>query len=216
MPAPVTTGPAAKKTKRGPQSLIDRHELGDIALGMKHEGKDLEEIRFALNQELESRGETDRIANRRTLIRWFSHVPDEAMLHRQKVAQTNVVRTVNVLGKTVGMIERLEQWVEQAESEGGDPLLDDDGNPVLDDEGKPVMQGGPNWYARLGTARELRNHVAFYADVMERLWNAEQIEAFQETVLSVISDVDPSVAAEIRRKLRERESIRRSILAPAA
>lgn len=180
---------------------------------MKDEGASAEEIRHRLNMILEAKGSDDRITDRRTIVRFMVKIPSTALAHRADIAEKGVVRTVNVMDKTVTMIERLEGWVVEAERQGMG--LDADGNPLTDEDGEPITPE-PNWYARLGTTRELRNQLQFYADIMERLWNAEQIQQFQETVMSVIADVDPEVAAEIRKRLQEREAIRRSILAPRA
>jgi hypothetical protein len=51
-----------------------------------------------------------------------------------------------------------------------------------------------------------------YTDLMQRVHDAEEVKAFQESVQDAIREASPEVAAAVIAKLRERQSIRKAAL----
>jgi hypothetical protein len=54
-----------------------------------------------------------------------------------------------------------------------------------------------DWHARKVAASELRGLLKNYADLMGRIHDAEQVQAFQESVLDAIREASPEVAAAV-------------------
>jgi ABC-type Fe3+-hydroxamate transport system substrate-binding protein len=66
----------------------------------------------------------------------------------------------------------------------------------------------PDWHARLGTAKEVRQHAEAVANLLERIHNAAQVEAFQKAIVEAIREADPATANVVLGKMRELQAAR--------
>lgn len=69
-----------------------------------------------------------------------------------------------------------------------------------------------DWHARKAMASEMRRLLATYTDLMQRVHDAEEVKAFQESLVDAIREASPDVAAAVIAKLRERQSIRKAAI----
>lgn len=77
---------------------------------------------------------------------------------------------------------------------------------------RPVTVLVPDWHARTAVSREMRGHLKEYADLMARIHDAQQVQAFQESVLEAIQEAAPEVAHRVVAKLQEKQTIQRAAL----
>lgn len=76
----------------------------------------------------------------------------------------------------------------------------------------PVQVMVPDWQARTSVSRELREYLKAITDLMERIYSATQVQAFQETVLAAIEDADKPTATKITQALQGVQAARRAAL----
>lgn len=84
--------------------------------------------------------------------------------------------------------------------------------PEVSDWVRPAQVLVPDWQARAAMSREMRGHLAAFADLMERIHNATQIVDFQASVQEAIAEAAPEVAAAVVAKLREKQTTTRAAL----
>lgn len=160
-------------------------------------------VRDKLNERLAEEGKKDRIS-KSTLERFFSTLPRAVVVqaHKPEVAESVARHAIDFAGQLSQVNEKVVQWLDEAEhaNKWG---VDSNGNAV---------ELGPDFQSRVMVARELRGQLTLYADMLEKVFNAEQIKLFQEAVLEAIAEADPEVARKVRDKLRERTEMRRAAL----
>jgi hypothetical protein len=61
---------------------------------------------------------------------------------------------------------------------------------------------------------QIRQHIELAVKLTERIYDVQQVHAFQEEVLRVIHEADPPTAARIRGALHERRSLRLALRPP--
>lgn len=83
---------------------------------------------------------------------------------------------------------------------------------VLREHIAPVTILVQDWHARKVAASELRGLLKVFADLMQRVHDAEEVRAFQEAFVETIRDVEPEVAAVMLAKLREKRSVRNAAI----
>lgn len=91
-------------------------------------------------------------------------------------------------------------------------LLDTDTAAQLRDWIRPVTVLVPDWQARTSVSREMREHLKAYADLMARIFDAQQVQAFQQSVVEAIEEASPEVAHLVLAKLQSKQSIQRAAL----
>ena len=69
---------------------------------------------------------------------------------------------------------------------------------------------GPGDKARV--LSEIRQHLQFAMAVMETLYNIQEVQAFQEEVLTVLEECEPGLRERIISRLREKRTIRAAFL----
>ncbi len=70
-----------------------------------------------------------------------------------------------------------------------------------------------NYYALNVVMREAREHTKLYADLLERIFNVEQVAAFQRSVLRVLERQSPELRREVEQELaREQAMVRANLL----
>jgi hypothetical protein len=74
----------------------------------------------------------------------------------------------------------------------------------------PVMV--VDWHARKVASSELRGLLKMFGDLMQRVHDAEQVQAFQEAMMESIREASPEVAAAVIANLRKRQTVRRAAI----
>jgi hypothetical protein len=60
----------------------------------------------------------------------------------------------------------------------------------------------------LQTIEAMRRHLLTCVEIMERLYEVQEVERFQQEVLEVIEEADPAVADRIRANVQKRRALR--------
>ena len=181
-------------------SKIVQQKLEDKALEGRNEGLSAQATADRLNTILKRRGAIETVTER-TVDRYWT-ILDRASIapaHQPQNAQQNAALAINVGGDLQRLCVVLGRWFDEAQ-QARKPATAEDPDP------------GPDWQVRLNTSREFRETLKFAADILERIYNAEQIQVFQATVLECVAAADPTVASEIRRRLGERQEMVRAQL----
>lgn len=179
---------------------IVKHNLGGVVARLREQGKTVDQILEAINARLNGK---DTISSA-TLRRFIDKLPEAQVVavHMPEVAQEMGRQVRSFSDQFTNLNEIVEGWLEDVKNSKLTTVT----------EHGEVVDLGPDWNSRVKVARELREQIKLIADVMERVYNAEQIKLFQESVLEVISEASPEVASAIRDKLKERTDIRRAAL----
>jgi hypothetical protein len=126
--------------------------------------------------------------------RYLAAVTEEtvAVNHRPQYAEENAELGIDIAQRLRDALVKLDSWRDEAEAPG---------------------KHGPNWPARLGVIREAREHTRLYADLLDRVYNVEQVAAFQRAVMRVLEKQTPALRGEVEEELaREHELVRASLL----
>lgn len=190
-------------------SKIVQQKLEDKALQGRNEGLSAQATADRLNAILKRRGAGETVSER-TVDRYWTILDRTtiAPAHQPQNAEQNAALAINVGGDLQQLATVVRGWfaeAEQARRVVVRPITEENPNP------EPVDLG-PDWQVRLSTAREFRETLKFAADVLERIYNAEQIQVFQAAVMECVAAADPMVASEIRRRLGERQEMVRAQL----
>jgi hypothetical protein len=187
------------------QLAISALKLETDAMQARERGLAPLEVVDCLNRLLKARKHTEQI----TLAqynRWLKKLDKESIgpAHRSKVVERNVALGVNITGRLEAALERLDTWLPIAESEG---------DQVMCPECEHEFDGGPrDWRARLGVLKEMREHVKLYSELLERVYDMQNVAEFQGTVLAAIEEADPATAQRVREGLAKKHEVRRAAL----
>jgi hypothetical protein len=190
-------------------SKIVQQKLEDKALEGRNEGLTAQATADRLNAILKRRGVVETVS-KRTVDRYWT-ILDRASIapaHQPQNAEQNAALAINVGVDLQQLATVARGWFAEAEEARRTVLP-----PITEENPHPEpIDLGPDWQVRLSAAREFRETLKFAADVLERIYNAEQIQVFQATVLECVAAADPVVASEIRRRLAERQEMVRAQL----
>lgn len=178
-------------------------KLEKQALGLRNAGKTLDEAADALNATL-SRREGGETVTAKAVQRYWASLDQESIVpaHRPQVAARNADMGMNLGGDIHDLHDKLKAWLEQAE-DAKSYVYDKDGVLVGEDI---------DWRARTSVAREFRETLKFTAEMLERIYNVEQIKVFQQTVLETIAEASPELQGEIKRRFEVNQQIVRAKL----
>jgi hypothetical protein len=208
---------------RGPASKILDLGLEDMVLASRSEGEGLDRTVVRCNQDLARRG-VEQTVSKSTVKRYLASL-DKATVpvaHQPQVAQQNAAVAIAFADRLNVLDAKLGRWLDEAErayTPMHGVLYDQSSGEVMDaSQARQLLRdesiSGPlvkvlivDWQARLGAAREMRGLLGTYTDLMQRVHDAEEVKAFQESVLDAIREASPDVAAAVLAKLRERQSI---------
>lgn len=218
------------------QSKIVKYSLTTFVLDLRERGKTAKQIAAAVNDELAHLGVDDSVDTAgRAIERHFATLDaaSVAPAHQPLTAERNAGLAVDVAARLGLMDEHLVKWMHEADlaakpivgvvydvlhqkiktpdDMGRDQAIDPD---LADaDEDHPCVQVYEiDWQARTSTSRELRELVKTVADVLQRVHDAGQVQAFQQAVMEAIMEASPEVAAAVVAKMREKQSIVRAHL----
>jgi hypothetical protein len=178
---------------------IEKHGLAFAAIALRNEGLEVKEVLARLNAKLNGK---DTIG-KATLERFFTNLPAASapVVHNPQVGEI-VQAQVMSFGEQFEKLNRMTvEWLDEAETSR---------LTGVNDHG--TVDLGPDWNARTKVAKELREQIKLMADTLERIYNAEQVKLFQESVLEAIGEASPEVAQAVRDRLRERTEIRKAAL----
>lgn len=185
---------------RGPASKILDLGLEEQVLASREQGEGLDKTVVRCNQELARRG-VESTVSKSTVKRYLASL-DRATVpvaHQPQVAQENARVAIAFAERLNRLDQLLGRWLDEAQ---------DAEKIVVVGSGETAYEvRSPDWHARTGIAREMRGLLATYTDLMQRVHDAEEVKAFQESVVDAIREASPEVAAAVLAKLRERQSV---------
>ena len=168
-------------------SKIVRLGLEEMVLKGRENGDDL-------NAHLATLGLPDRVSLA-SLTRYLASLAPAAApaMHQPQIAPRMAEVALNVGGRAEQALATLDEYLTIAQGE-------------LDQNGQH------NHAAIIGYIAESRKQVKLFVDLMDKLYSAQRIAIFQQTVLDAIEEADPEAAAKIRENLRRHHEIRRASL----
>lgn len=189
---------------------VVKYELEDLVLGLRRQGRNREQIAEACNQALDDRDIDDDL-HPSAIDRYIASLDRESVpeVHRpQAAAKVARVLRVDVIDRMNSLDELLAGWLDEAKSAE---------KTVQVGYGETATyETVPDWHARAAMSREMREHVRAVGELLERVYNAEQVQAFQESVTEAIREASPETAQAVLAKLRDRQSLRaRALLGEA-
>lgn len=181
------------------RSKIDKYNLGGLVARLRDQGRTTEQIHEAVLSHLTGK---DTIG-KRALETYLAKLPATTVAVIHDPDTTEVVREqVSAFADQFAKLNTLTNtWLDEA----GKARI-----TAFNDHG--TVDLGPDWNARAKIAKELREQLKLMGDTMERIYNAEQVKLFQDSVLESISEASPEVAQAIRTKLREKTEVRKAAL----
>lgn len=177
--------------------------LEETILDARRRGLEVSEITRACKDVLAARGSGESIT-KRSIERYLQRLDKASVApaHQPQIAQANAMVGIAFMQRVERLDELLGKWLDEAE---------DAQVPIVNAEGE-VVEHIPDWNARTRTAREMREHLKAYADLMQRVHDASQVKAFQESVLEAIQEASPEVAQVVLEKMRGKQDVRRAAL----
>jgi hypothetical protein len=193
---PVTGG------RGGRQSKIVKYELEKLVIDGRRRGRSHAQIAVACNTRLAG---TDSITTK-AIERYLARLDRETVpaAHQPQVAGENARLAVDVAARLNLLDGKLTAWLDEAETAvihrwvGGG-------------ETGEVVES-IDWQARTSVARELRQATEAVVNLLERVHNAERIEAFQVAVVQAIRDADPDTARRVVVTMERHEALRAAAL----
>lgn len=188
-------------------------DLESQAVKLRARGKTMREILAALNEELDKRRHAGhpnapaRDLGEKSLARYFASL-DEASVpaaHQPQAAEENVALQLQFGKQFVDLNSTILEWLEEAKT----------ARKLVAVAGVGIEDVGPDWDARTKTAKALQQNLDAYGDLLERIYNAEQIKMFREEVLRAIREESPDCARRIQARMQERQSVRIAALTGA-
>ena len=179
--------------------------LEDLVVDARGRGRSLQQIADELNAELQRRDVAARVS-KKSVERYLATL-DEATVpaaHAPQAAEANAVIAIAFGDRLTRLDHLLARWLEEAETATTTVQVGYGDNAS--------HETVPDWRARTSVAREMRELLKVYADLMQRIHDAEQVRAFQESVVEAIREASPEAATAVLEKLRARQSIARASL----
>jgi hypothetical protein len=133
------------------------------------------------------------------LDRYLAALPEDAAaaVHKQEVAAANAAMALDFEQRFRSRMNTLNDWLEEVSN----------AERTMEVNGAKVNLG-PDWSARKAMMSEERRWMQLYVDLMERLYNAQQVQLFQEAVMEAIRDESPEAAARIAQSLQAKVQTR--------
>jgi hypothetical protein len=178
-------------------------ELEEQALAGRNAGKTLDELRDRLNALLKKRGSREAVTVR-AIERYWATLDRASVVpaHQPQLAERNADVGMK-LGREIQQLHhKLHRWLDEAE-DAKSATYDSDGSVISEDV---------DWRARTSVAREFRETLRFTAEMLERIYNVEQIRVFQQTVLETIGDVSPEMQRDVKRRFEANQQVVRAKL----
>ncbi len=200
--------------------------LEDVVRQARLDGKNIDDAVNDCNQTLLDRGQDDTSVSSSAANRYWASLPAHVVpaAHEPQRAAENATLAISILPRLEMLDGLLQQWLTEAAAAGKpvwgvlwDPVAN---KPVNNDENahvECVELYTADWHARGTMAREMREFLKVVADLMERVYDADQVAAFQQAVMDAIREADPNTALHVTQLLQERRTRRAAaILGQAA
>lgn len=171
------------------------------------DGKTQPEILEDVNMELVVRHDRKKgkppSVSRAALERYLASLPEGtvAALHGANIAEANAALALDFSKRFTERMETIARWLEQA----------DTAERTMEANGETVKLGA-DWHARKAMMSEERRWMQLYVDIMERLYNAQQVRDFQESVMEVLREAEPKLAQAVAAKLQAKQIGRASAI----
>lgn len=185
------------------QHKVAKFGLEEVVREGLVDGKRQADILEDLNTELviqhgRKKGKPPSIS-KAALERYLASIPEGtvAALHGSGLAAENASIALDFATRFRKRMATLEGWL--ADVDAAERTMTVDGKEV---------NLGPDWQARKAMMSEERRWMQLYVDLMERLYNAEQVQQFQEAVMEVIREADPETAQKVARALQSKRQLR--------
>lgn len=219
------------------QPKILKYELAEFVMDQRERGRSNGQVAAAVNDELAHRGVKDKV-DKRTIERHFAtlDIASVPYAHTPPTAARNAAAAFNIADRLGLLDEKVVKWIEQAdlackqvpgvvydvlhqrittpEALGAERQGDEDGFDFsVADPDHPIVQVYEiDWQARAAMSRELRELSKVVADLLQRVHDAGQVQAFQQSVEEAISEASPEVANRVLEKMAAKQSIARAQL----
>lgn len=193
------SGPGGRQTK------VVKHELEQLVLDARRNGRSTRQIQEACNTNLKRRGVKDTLTVK--AVERYLATLDRASVapaHHPQVARENARLAVDVAGRLNLLDDVIGGWLDEAR-DAKKPTVCGTGDSAY-------IEWTPDWQARTSVARELRETAKTVVDLLERVHNVARIEAFQDAVTQVIREADPEVAKKLVEALRSHHGARQAAL----
>lgn len=200
----------------GRPNRIVELELEDVVKHGLNESKSRPQILVMLNEELADRFSEEprkpRAITLSALDRYLARCGQATveLAHTPQRAKENAGFAVNFEERFMDSLKRLDAMLTAFDDLLGIRQEDEDGEAVPRAE-RAVLVANLS-AGQVNVLREHREHLKLFADLMERIHNAKQIERFQRTAMAVIGEAAPEVQREIERRMREDQDGRRAAL----
>lgn len=222
------------------QPKIIKLGLEDVILESRRARRSLDGMTEDANAELARRGQADTVT-KSTVKRWLASIDVASVSHAHdpEIAEQNARVAIDVYDRLQGLDVILQGWLKEAAEavtpmkgvlwdphlqapadrhralEAEQHLVDEyrEGGDDVPEYVRAVSVLIPDWGARLGTAKEVRQHAEAVTNLLERIHNAAQVDEFQRAMLEAIREADPGVANRILEKLRGLQAARTLVAA---
>jgi hypothetical protein len=181
-----------------PSHKIVQFELTEVVREGLVDGKTQDAILEDLNTELvirhdKKKGKPPSIS-KAALERYLSSIPEQtvAALHGSRLATANAELALDFGARFKERMVTLDTWLTEV-SEAHRYITVNNEQVDL----------GPDWQARKAMMSEERRWLQLYADLMERIYNAEQVRLFQASVIDALREADPEIARKVEQALRD-------------
>lgn len=208
------------------QSKIAKYGLERMVFELRKDGFFPKAIAELCNAELEDRGVADSVTSK-AVERHFRALDGASApeVHAPRAVEANATLAVSVADRLGLLDEHVSRWIVEADRAvkpmhgvvydvNTEQIVSDRFAPEGEepDENACVPVFVADWHARGTAARELREATKAVADILARVHDVEQVQAFQQSVMEAIGEASPEVAHKVLEKMREKQSIRRAHL----
>lgn len=118
-------------------------------------------------------------------------------LHSREVAEANARIVLDFEARFQKRMATLDTWLEEVETAGRSMQVNG-----------ATVDLGPDYSARKAMMSEERRWMELFVDLMERLYNAQQVQQFQDSVMEVLRDADPKLAQEVAARMQAKVTTR--------
>jgi hypothetical protein len=182
-------------------------QVEDVVREGLADGKTYPEILDDVNGELAVRHDGKKGAppkvSSSALERYIASLPEGTVpaLHSPDVASANARLALDFEQRFQARMHTLGEWLTEV----------DTARLTMQKDGVTIDLG-PDWQARKAMMSEERRWLQLFVDLMERLYNAQQVQMFQEAVMEELREADPELAQRVVARLQAKVTTRAAAL----
>lgn len=178
------------------QGKVVKLGLEEVVLSSRERGRSLAQIAADCNAALRAQRSKDTVS--KPAVERYLATLDKASVapaHQPQLAERNARTAIDFAGDLHGLRDKVSGWLEEADTATRTVMVGYGESAYTEIE--------PHWDARTKVAREFRELLKLYADVMERVANAQHVQEFQRIIFDAIKDADAETANKILASLRK-------------